>query len=46
MVLAKKLNLAKPRRGNEQQNLDLSIFSIFFNKKGLDNSIMFMIKGN
>jgi len=27
-------NLAKSRRGNEQQKLDLAVFSIFSRKKG------------
>jgi len=31
--LKKWRSLAKPRRENEQQKLDLAVFSIFFQKK-------------
>jgi len=41
-----KPNLANQKSPSNKQKLDLAIFSIFFHKKGFNNSIIFMIKDN
>ena len=36
----------KLEKGNKQQKLDFAVFSIFFQKKDFDNSLIFLIKDN